>query len=363
MKKVLLVIVASLLFSCDIPYIENSYNSDKITSFNYLVDQFDNHYVYTEYKNIDIEQLRSKYLNQISNEMLDEDYFTVLSNFINEFKDGHSNIFAPFGNSSAYSTILNESSEEFNPNFDWRLIKFSYLNGDDILGNSLRNGIIETSEGKYGYIYYSSFMDTISTYEIETVLDRFERNSVKGIILDIRSNGGGSLANMITLVSYFGYDKDSNSKEIVKTWRRDSKLKYTKVRNLEISLGLNIPFTVVRNPKSYTGPVALLTNRGSYSAASFTPTAFKAFNNVKQIGAKTGGGMGLPIGGTMPNGWRYRFSSNIVMDYRAISYDENQWNYENGVPVDVGYEVDDNPLTTDKDEIIDKAIEWINSYN
>lgn len=357
MKNIILLLFIFCLFACDIPYIKNDWESDKLSSFDYLTTEIKDHYVYTELKGLDLEVLKSTYRSQIYNTMSEEDYFTVLSNYMNELKDGHANIFAPFATSSSYSYITGYNEDDYNPNFNWRLIKLNYLQDDQILGISLTNGIIYREDKKYGYIYYSSFMEYISTYDIEFVLERFDAVGVDGIILDIRSNGGGVVLNLTTLVSYFGYDKNQRTKEVLKTWRRDSKDHYTQIDALDIALGVEIDFSVTRADKAYNGPVALLTNRGSYSATSSTATAFKMYDNVKQIGDYTGGGMGLPIGGTMPNGWKYRFSSNITMDARADSYTEKEYNYENGVPADE-YVLDD--LATDRvDEIIEAAISWI----
>jgi len=356
MNKIITFLAVLLILSCNIPYIDNEYDSDKVTTFNYLCDQISQHYVYSDIKNFDVEARRTFYLtNKINNSNSDEEFFSYLSDFINELEDGHANIMAPFAYSSSFSGILNESDGNFNPNFDWRLIKYNYLGNNDILGYSLKHGIIQRGGKSYGYIYYGSFMDPISTSEIVYILNRFN-DEVEGIILDIRSNGGGNLLNAITLLSYFGYDETSQTKEALKVWRRDGIDKYTKIDSLAMTLGVTVPFTVTTNPNGYKGPVALLTNRGCYSAASFTATAFRSYPNVKLIGQNTGGGMGLPVGGTLPNGWRYRFSSNITMPSYATGYDDEVNNYENGVPVDIPA-VD--ILYNEFDEIIDEAILWI----
>lgn len=362
MKKTIVFLSFFILLSCDIPYIENEYNPGKKSSFNYLGKQLKEHYVYMELKGIDIDLLNKTYGNKVSNSMGDEEFFNLLSEYMNEFKDGHANIRAPFAISSAYSIILGTASNSFNPNYDSLLIKNHYLNENPVYGYTLKNGLISRGSELYGYIRYSSFMDAITTYEIEYILKRFEEKNVKGIILDIRGNGGGSLLNSNILISYFGYDPTDSEKEILKVWRRDGIDTYTKIDQLTMFPFIEVPFTVSASNNVYKGKVALLTNRGSYSASSFTSTAFKVFDNVKQIGDNTGGGMGLPIGGTMPNGWRYRFSSNIVMDVIASDYKESKYNYENGVPADIL--VMDDPDTDNSDEIIDTAISWINgTYN
>ncbi len=62
----------------------------------------------------------------------------------------------------------------------------------------------------------------------------------------------------------------------------------------------------------------------------------------------TGGGLGLPNGGQLPNGWTYRFSIT-----QALTLDKNP-NYENGVPPDIRVLFNWKDLT--KDEILERAI-------
>lgn len=360
MKIKILTIYIICLVACDIFYIQNEWDSDNLSSFDYLTSEIADHYVFSDLKGLDLDDLKTTYRTQINNDMGDEDYFSILSAYMNELEDGHANIIAPFGYSSTYNHITGYSEDDYNPNYVKRLIELNYLQDDDILGDVLKNGIIYRGDRCYGYIYYSTFLDIISEYEIEFILERFNSIGVDGVILDIRSNGGGILLNMSTLVSYFGYDETEKTKEVVKAWRRDSYDRYTQINALDITLGVEISFNITREDEAYNGPVALLTNRGSYSASSFTATAFKTYNNVKQIGDDTGGGMGLPIGGTMPNGWKYRFSSNIIMDVRAESYTESIYNYENGVPADIL--VEDDMETETVDEILEAAISWIDSY-
>ncbi len=340
----------------------SNYDNDKETTFDYLCNKLKTHYVFLEFKNLDIDEIRKPYDLKISNSMSDEDYFDEISDFINEFKDGHSNIISPFARSSYYPEIVGENLDSYNPNYNRVLINKNYLNENSVYGKSLKNGIIERNGNKYGYIYYSSFMVGISYYEINTVLKRFRSEGVDGVILDIRNNGGGNLLNVVTLVSYFGGANPGSSKRVVRTWRRDSINSYTQIDELSMAPMVSVPFDVVAADNVYSGPVALLTNRGSYSASSFTATAFKCYDNVKQIGDDTGGGMGLPIGGYLPlQNWSYRFSSNIVMDARATSYKQDEYNYEDGVPADDEYKIDDDLTTTKIDEIIDEAISWIDT--
>lgn len=367
-----LIFLIVFLVSCDIPYINNEWDNDNLSTFDYLSEQVKDHYVYTEFKGLDIDTLNKTYRAKVNNEMGEIEFFYILKSYINELKDGHSNLRTNFAYSSYYDSIIGMDQDNYAPNYNEYTVKHYYLDNSDIstdpailaqyqvLGRSLKNGIIIRDGKNYGYIYYASFMNPISIEDIESIIEGFEALEVEGVILDLRSNGGGSLTNMKTLVSYFGADK--KSQKAARVWRRDSKKTYTEVDGLDIAPFTHLSFEITRAKKYYDGKVALLTNRGSYSASSFTATAFKNYDNVKQFGVKTGGGMGLPVGGYLPNGWNYRLSFNVVLSVDARGIEDimdPKYNFEDGVPVDV--EVIDDSSTVDKDEIIDRAIEWINT--
>jgi C-terminal processing protease CtpA/Prc len=73
----------------------------------------------------------------------------------------------------------------------------------------------------------------------------------------------------------------------------------------------------------------------------------RSLPHVTVMGDTTGGGMGLPNGGQLPNGWTYRFSVTQTWDM-----DGNL--YENGIPPDVVQLID--PAATTTDAVIDAAI-------
>ena len=102
------------------------------------------------------------------------------------------------------------------------------------------------------------------------------------------------------------------------------------------------------NGVSYAGRVMVLVDRGTFSAGSFFALAAKAIPNMTLVGDITGGGLGAPNGGQLPNGWTYRFSITQTLDL-----DGN--NYENGVPVDIEAFLDFSDRT--KDEVIERALE------
>jgi hypothetical protein len=76
--------------------------------------------------------------------------------------------------------------------------------------------------------------------------------------------------------------------------------------------------------------------------------ATKAIPNMILMGDTTGGGLGLPNGGLLPNGWTYRFSVSQV-----LTLDKSPA-YEGGVPADIPVLFNWNDWT--KDAIIERAL-------
>jgi hypothetical protein len=102
----------------------------------------------------------------------------------------------------------------------------------------------------------------------------------------------------------------------------------------------------------YIKPVAVLIDRGSYSATSFFSVCTQGYDNVKLFGDYTGGGLGLPNGGMLPNGWTYRFSTSRTLDMAGH-------NYENGVPPDERVILDPVATALGLDNVIETAADWI----
>ena len=155
----------------------------------------------------------------------------------------------------------------------------------------------------------------------------------------MRENGGGSVTNVFTLLSYF-----INSEQVVARSRiKDGpgKEEFSPLEDIVIQ-----PHPTI----NYKGQVVVLVDRGSYSATSYFSLATKALSNITLIGDITGGGLGAPNGGQLPNGWTYRFSITQTLDLEGT-------NYENGVPPDIEAFFDQENRT--RDEVIERAIEEI----
>jgi C-terminal processing protease CtpA/Prc len=328
MKKISIFIISALIFSsCEkVLFKPDLADRDPLANFDYLWNEVDKKYSYFELKNIDWVAVRNKYRPQLTSNSTDPELFEVLSNMLNELRDDHTNLETPF-NFSRYDVVLRSPE-----NFRQRTIEEFYLPNiwftDAFIHDFLDNNEI-------GYIRYESFSSNFSDQQLDFVLNRYK--NTKGIILDLRQNGGGSAFNIPKILGRFTESKTLVAYSITRNGPKHS----------EFGGRENFYITPYSGDK-YLKPVVVLIDRGSYSATTFFALATKAMPNITLIGDTTGGGGGLPNGGQLPNGWTYRFSISQLLDLSGNNYAED------GVAPDIQAAFDWADLT--KDEILDRAI-------
>jgi C-terminal processing protease CtpA/Prc len=328
MKKIIFILaVFVVIISCKKVFFKpDKASSDPQTNFEYLWNEVNKKYSYFELKNIDWDNIKVQYQAMISPTMGDEVLFNVLGKMLNELRDDHTNLISPF-NISTYNLPIKKK-----PNYYARVIQ-------EIMPDLQRTGAFSHSlipNENIGYIRYGSFSDMFTSEQMDYVLKKYM--NTKGIILDLRSNGGGAVMNVPLLLERF-----VDAKTLVA---------YSKTKNGpgKNDFGPLEKFYVDKTTSvRYTKPVIVLTDRSSYSATNFFALATKAIPNMTLMGDTTGGGGGLPNGGQLPNGWSYRFSISQLLDLQQNNYAED------GVPPEIYAEFNWNDLT--RDEIIERAIQ------
>ena len=331
MRLYLSIIIICLLASCQETFLGKDPVSTPRTNFESLWRMLDKKYSYFNYKGIDWNEVYSRYSPRVTDTMNDVQLFNVLFEMLSELRDSHVNLSAPF-NVSRYEEEFTHSPL----NFDERLVDASYLKNDYYITGPFKHQLLVS--GTIGYVRYASFEDEITPGSIDFVTSRFQQ--AKGIIIDVRSNGGGSISNVFTLCSRF----TDQSRQIYTSY----------LKNGPGHEDFAAPNNVFVSPAgiTFTQKVCVLTNRGSYSAPSFFVLAMRNFPNVTIVGDTTGGGLGAPTGAELPNGWAYRFSCS-----RTLSPDGK--NFESGIPPDVTISLTTSDAQRKRDSIIEKAISII----
>ncbi len=139
-----------------------------------------------------------------------------------------------------------------------------------------RSAVINEPTGKIGYIYlpefYADFERTNGnrcSQDVANEIIKLEKANVKGIILDLRNNGGGSLPEVVNMVGLF-----VKQGPVVQVKDRDGK-----------------PTILSDNDTSvlYTGPLAVMVNEFSASASEIFAAAIQDYKRGIIIGSDTYG--------------------------------------------------------------------------
>lgn len=274
-----------------------------------------------------------KYQPQVQAAKNDAELFDIYSEMLAELKDGHVNLVSDYGTSYYW---------------DWKLnhpLNFSDSLQRNYLGNNFRytNGIKYTTlPSNVGYIYVGSFEGGISSDNASIMLLRLAETN--GIIIDIRNNGGGMLTSAESLAEHFVTEKTHCGYIQHKTGKGHN--------------DFSAPEPLYLEPKGviWKKPVVLLTNRGVYSSASHFTMLMKPLPQVMVIGDKTGGGSGLPLSSTLPNGWTVRFSACPILDIDGQ-------HTEFGIAPHEEVHITPDDWDSGRDTIIERAIEIINSLH
>lgn len=306
------------------------FKKDKATSsptanFEYLWNDLNDKYSYFKLKKIDWDSIHTVYSSKISEGMSEAALFDTLKQMIYVLKDDHSNLISAF-DVAKYNIFAHHDK-----NYDWHFIEQLYPNLH-YTGPFIHTMIPQKN---IAYVRYGSFESGFSTSQLDYVLDKYK--DTKGMILDLRGNGGGVVLNVFSILSRF-----TSSKVLIG-------YSHTKVGPGKDDFGTNEPFYVTSSSNvHYTHPLVVLIGRGSYSATTLFAAATKAIPSITLVGDTTGGGGGLPGGGQLPNGWTYRFSISQFL------YPDMDPSTELGVPPDDEVKFDATNSTSD--EVIDKAV-------
>ncbi|HMQ07792.1 MAG TPA: S41 family peptidase [Saprospiraceae bacterium] len=320
----------SSLPSCNIFRLEEELADDPESVFEYLWNDVKIKYSYFELKSIDWDSIHLKYRPAIHRNTNALELFDILSEMLFELKDGHVNLTSVFDRSRNW-----EWFQDYPSNFNINNVERNYLGKDFRITGPFRHTFLDTLL----YIYYPSFALTITDSHID-VLHAFARVS-KGIILDIRDNGGGNLGNARRLASLFSSNEIEYGMERLKNGPGIN----------DFSEWKKITFPG-RGANTYSGPVILLTNRKCFSAATFFTLMMQTLPQVKILGDQTGGGGGIPGFGELPNGWQYRCSVSQTVSLDGI-------HIESGILPDIRMDLLNEDEVKGIDTYIEKAIELL----
>lgn len=344
MRKTVYTLIAALMClafaACERAFMNDAEPDNTVSVFDYLWNKVDQQYSFFDVKGVDWDSVYEAYRPKVYDDMDGDSLFRVCAAMLNTLQDGHTNLISKFDVSHNDSVYYKMYADR---NINTEVVVLNYLTVNyHTTGSFVHNAI---RDGRVAYIRYSSFMNGISVDDLSYLRNIYQ--DCDGMILDLRQNGGGNIDNIRILLSIF----DNHGQPLYQTQIKSGP-EHDAFTELTTVYADSTDYNDSFAKKPYTKPVAVLIDRGSYSATSFFAVCTMAYDNIKLFGDYTGGGLGLPNGGALPNGWTYRFSITRTLDMAGH-------NYENGVPPDVHVLLDPACTAQGVDNVIEAAADWI----
>jgi hypothetical protein len=290
----------------------------------------DEDYCFFDYKQIDWGAIHDKYAPMALEAAGERDLFRVLSLMTQELQDGHVNVVAKY----FYSTY-DGWFQPYPSNFDWNVIQ-NYYQAGKRAGDHDEIRYAHLAGGQVGYIYYGSFNESILETDLNIIFDAFK--TCRGLIVDVRENGGGSLTNSDHLASRF--------------LDRKTLCGYIRHKTGKGHQDFSDPYPLYLEPSRgdlWLKPVIVITNIRCFSAANNFVSKMGVLPNVRTLGGSTGGGSGFPFTSELPNGWRVRFSTSPILDV-------NGEHTEFGIDPDIAVSLSDEDVERGQDTLIEAAV-------
>ena len=216
-------------------------------------------------------------------------------------------------------------------------------------GQWISYGVIEGT--LIGYIYSRRWSPwQVSDQFHEAVRDLVENHQTSGLIIDCRTNWGGSAILANDGMSYL-----FNAEELA----TDFAARCNQQDHLALCpVGASRSCQVAgRAAPTYDKPVAVLTGPGAISAGDMAALKFKFLSTARYFGKSTSGEFNIPMTLSSPIDWYMRCAvlneflvsePGQYLTHRELEVDENVWLTKEGV-------------AQGRDDVVEAATAWINS--
>jgi carboxyl-terminal processing protease len=206
---------------------------------------------------------------------------------------------------------------------------------DSIHVPSVESRVIKTGTGSVGYVALNQFGDA-SMEELKSALLAFPAASLKGVVLDLRFNGGGYMDGAVDLVSMF-----VQSGKVVTVAGHDT---------------APIDQVVHGSPLLPNIPLVVLINGGSASASEIVAGALQDLKRATLIGVKSFGKGTVQEVIDLPGGTSLRVTTAkwLTPDGHDIA--------KKGITPDIIVDRTVEEYRAGKDPQLDAALEWLLSH-
>jgi C-terminal processing protease CtpA/Prc len=289
MKRWLLLAAALLSASCTDLVVGSPPKTDRASIFDDLWSEVDRRYPFLVYKNIDWKAIGDKYRPTALAATSDDAFAKQLGAMLAELKDPHVSLTPSAGNTIRYVS----AAENHATWFDGSIANLQISNLRTTSARSITYGMAGSN---VGYLRIASFLGGSAT-EVDEALRNLPDATT--LLVDVRDNRGGSRPLAIEVAGRFLNGTHTFA--------------YLRFRNGAAHDDLTGEIAQTVSPAGYkfTGPVQVLANRHTMSAAEDFILAMRTQPNVTVIGDTTAGATGGPMPRELANGWTYELSEWI----------------------------------------------------
>jgi len=277
--------------------------SDPEKNFEHLWKTLDEEYGIFLPKRVDWNLLYKVYRPKVTPETTDEDLFHIMAQMLGHLNDNHVRLRSPFNSFGA--GILQEIKKE---GFSRELVIEKFLSNkfEERLNGRFLFGFVDES---IGYFHFSGFRGVKESADVvDEIVDRFK--DCKGLIIDVRYNGGGD-----DRVGKAIADRFADKKRLYMTTQIRSGSNYDDFRPPKYF------YAEPDGPRQFTKPIILLIHRYSVSAADNFAMAMRTLPHVTLVGEATSGCQADQHGAQLPNGWSFSVSYTLFVDQDGFCWE------------------------------------------
>ncbi|MBC8089601.1 MAG: hypothetical protein H7Z40_20245 [Phycisphaerae bacterium] len=307
--------------------------------FDAIWSQYDKVYPAFRYKNVsaaDWQDMRTRYRPRATSARTEDEFIAVMLEMLKPLRDVHAWFVDP--NGSVVPTYVPTALENFDRGRWSRALRDAgYIQHGNAWG--------EATVGGFAYLYISTWgAHQIDTVALDAALLRYK--DAPGMIIDVRTNAGGSDATALAFASRF-----TTKSQVVS---------YVQVRNGSNHDDLTPAQERTIRPRGawqYIKPVVVLAGRGGFSANESFVAAMRELSHVTVVGDTTGGASGNPGTFALGNGWSFTVPQWIEFgpDRKPI-----EWK---GVAPNVAVPWAPRAFETERDPLIDTAVGILGEQN
>ncbi len=280
-----------LAVSCENVIINEQVSNDQREAFDILWNDFDKNYAGFTVRDLDWDSVYISTTDAIGSGISQNQFKDLIIEILLSFEDIH----VGFVDSNRDRVVYN-ASNPFSVNGIASLNEYI-----DVLSENRVFRWGQVIDENIGYIHIKTFSESLFSdfKQIDNLIPQF--SSTKGLIIDVRNNGGGAPAAANLVASRF-IDRVFVA---IKTQFRNGQNHDDFDSPIEGTIEPG-------GPLQYLNPIVILMNRSSQSAAELFILPLEIQDYVVTVGDFSAGGLGLNSYRELPNGWNYRLTTTLT---------------------------------------------------